>query len=307
MNAITRQHQPAAGAQIAKIFGLSEFQSLKTTGLRSSQITVTRLWTDQSSKELTPTIPTEKASVFSFQLEDLKHHELWKFGRLIYSGGFQKDTLSMVHLEEEPRAYLPVSYDCLQFHIPDLVLKELCDLESLPSFQGLEGRDGRIDPIVTGLCRSLLPALANPASAGRMFFDHVGIALCRYLLGQYRGASRPMAQAGSLTRIQMNRVEEFLLTHLATDLSLDEVAAVCDMPTLTFSRAFRQSTGLAVHQWLRLQRIEFAAKLLRETMQSIASIAYECGFTDQAHLTRLFRSRFNVTPGAYRKAKITPT
>ncbi|OHV82604.1 AraC family transcriptional regulator [Rhizobium sp. LCM 4573] len=296
-----RKHsRPATGAQIASLFGIPDYQTLKTSSLRTSQITVTRLWTDEGTKEMTAAIPVEKASVVSFQLKTLRHHELWKFDRLVYSGGFEKDTISMVHLEEEPRAHLPTSYDCLQFHIPDLVLGELCEQEDLPAFQGLEGSEARVDPVAAHLCRSLLPALENPESAGRLFFDHVGIALAAYLLDNYRGGSRPLAQSSELSRSQMNKIEEYLLTDLTKDHTLESIAAICGMPVSTFAKAFRQTNGMAVHQWLRRRRTERAARLLAESDESIASIAYDCGFTDQAHLTRIFTNLYGATPGAYR-------
>ncbi|WP_209647182.1 helix-turn-helix domain-containing protein [Sinorhizobium mexicanum] len=258
------------------------------------------MWTDEGSKEMTANIPVEKASVVSFQLKTLRHHELWKFDRLFYSGGFEKDTISMVHLEEEPRAHLPTSYDCLMFHIPDLVLRELCEQEELPAFHGLEGREARVDPVAAHLCRSLLPALDDPAGAGRLFFDHVGIALAAYLLDNYRGGSRPLARSSNLTRSQMNKIEEYLLADLTNDHSLEAVAALCEMPVSTFTKAFKETTGFAVHQWLRNRRVEKAARLLSESKEPIAGIAYECGFTDQAHLTRVFTRVYGTTPGSYR-------
>ncbi|MCA1443215.1 helix-turn-helix transcriptional regulator [Ensifer sp. IC4062] len=249
---------------------------------------------------MTANIPVEKASVVSFQLKTLRHHELWKFDRLFYSGGFAKDTISMVHLEEQPRAHLPTDYDCLMFHIPDLVLRELCEQEDMPAFHGLEGQKARVDPVAAHLCRSLLPALENPAAAGRLFFDHVGIAFAAYLLDNYRGGARPLLRSSSLSRLQMKKIEEYLLGDLTRDHSLESIAAVCNMPVSTFSKAFKQTTGLAVHQWLRSKRAERAAELLSETKEAIASIAYECGFTDQAHLTRIFTRIYGTTPGSYR-------
>jgi AraC-like DNA-binding protein len=40
---------------------------------------------------------------------------------------------------------------------------------------------------------------------------------------------------------------------------------------------------------------------LRNPADSISSIAFQAGFADQSHLTRLFRARFGLTPAEYRR------
>ncbi|MBW9051101.1 helix-turn-helix domain-containing protein [Rhizobium mesosinicum] len=292
--------QAATGAQIAKLFGVSDFQTLRSSGLRSEQITVTRLRSSNGGTGMTDTIPEEKASVISFQLENLQHHELWKNDKLFYAGGFAADTTSVVHLSESPRAYLPVSYDCLQFHIPDLVLRELSEQEDFPTFVGLGGKEAKIDPLAAHLSRSLLPALANPAAAGRLFFDHVGVAYCMHLLRNYCGDARPPSKSSSLSDRQVRVAQEFLEAGMQDEPSLMMVAQNCGMSVSVFIKAFRQSTGSTPHEWLRMRRIEVARDLLGTTSDTLADIAYACGFADQSHMNRLFVSLTGETPGQYR-------
>jgi AraC family transcriptional regulator len=48
------------------------------------------------------------------------------------------------------------------------------------------------------------------------------------------------------------------------------------------------------------QRVERVKRLLATTDCSLASIALDTGFYDQAHLTRTFKRLEGVTPGTYR-------
>jgi AraC-like DNA-binding protein len=52
---------------------------------------------------------------------------------------------------------------------------------------------------------------------------------------------------------------------------------------------------------LQIRRLEFARDALQDVETPISGIAFQAGFADQSHLTRLFRARFGVTPARYRR------
>jgi AraC family transcriptional regulator len=63
-----------------------------------------------------------------------------------------------------------------------------------------------------------------------------------------------------------------------------------------FMALFKKSMGLAPHQYVIKQRIEKAKELLIKTPTPIAQIAYQIGFADQSHLTRLIVRHTGFTP-----------
>jgi transcriptional regulator GlxA family with amidase domain len=81
---------------------------------------------------------------------------------------------------------------------------------------------------------------------------------------------------------------------------LQVVADRVSLSCAHFSRGFRQSTGLAPHQWLIRARIEQAQKLMIETSGPLADIALRVGFSDQTHLPRSFSKMVGTSPGAWR-------
>ncbi|WP_354106836.1 AraC family transcriptional regulator [Bradyrhizobium sp. LB14.3] len=109
--------------------------------------------------------------------------------------------------------------------------------------------------------------------------------------------------AGSkLSGHDVARIEELLLDDVSADRSVAELAGACGLSAGQFSRAFRRTLGTSPHQWLLEQRIARAKCLLRGK-QSISEVAFECGFADQSHLTRVFLRKVGMTPGEWRRAK----
>jgi AraC family transcriptional regulator len=84
--------------------------------------------------------------------------------------------------------------------------------------------------------------------------------------------------------------------------SLAELAAVAGVHPSHLVRAFRAHTRMTVGDFLRLERVEAARALIERTSLSFADISVATGFCDQAHLTRVFRRYFSLTPSAYRRA-----
>ncbi|MFT4103122.1 MAG: AraC family transcriptional regulator [Burkholderiaceae bacterium] len=64
---------------------------------------------------------------------------------------------------------------------------------------------------------------------------------------------------------------------------------------------FRQATGLAPRQWLRLQRFAHALELAADSSRGWAEIAAAAGFADQAHLANTFSAMTGFTPSAWRR------
>jgi AraC-like DNA-binding protein len=84
-------------------------------------------------------------------------------------------------------------------------------------------------------------------------------------------------------------------------VGLDRLAAVAGCSPTHFSRAFKQSTGLAPFQWLLQKRIDRAQSLLLGARHSLAEIALATGFSSQAHFTTAFRRVTGHTPGHWRR------
>jgi AraC family transcriptional regulator len=98
----------------------------------------------------------------------------------------------------------------------------------------------------------------------------------------------------------LREAKAFIESHLGDVTSLEVLARMVGRHPVHLSRAFRQAYGLTIGECARQARVRNAAQLLSSSRRPISEIAAECGFCDQAHLSRAFKKVFGVTPAAYR-------
>ena len=106
---------------------------------------------------------------------------------------------------------------------------------------------------------------------------------------------------GRLTQAQMNKLVSRVDALGDGRMSVAEMAATVGLSESWFANVFKQTTGKTPLQWLLVKRIDLAKKLLMESDRSVADIAAQLGFSDQAHLTKAFRQIAGDTPAAWRR------
>jgi len=114
------------------------------------------------------------------------------------------------------------------------------------------------------------------------------------------------ARTGRLAEWQLRRIEAFVQEHLGTALRIADAAACIKLSTSYFSRAFKASKGMSYSEYITLQRVTRAKRLLLTTELAIVDIALVCGFSDQPHLTRIFRQLVGLPPFAWRRQQAAP-
>jgi AraC family transcriptional regulator len=134
------------------------------------------------------------------------------------------------------------------------------------------------------------------------------MAVATHIARTYGGLKIGGRQArGGLAGWQERRATELLAAHLTGQIALQDVAVACSLSVSHFSRAFRETTGLAPHQWLLHRRIEAAKSAMQDARLPLSEIALTCGFADQSHFTRVFSKQVGVSPGCWRRyAEIGP-
>lgn len=89
-------------------------------------------------------------------------------------------------------------------------------------------------------------------------------------------------------------------------LSLEEFARLCHRSLSSFKRDFRKHFGDSPGRWLLQKRLEYAAALLRGNRdKTVTEVVFDSGFEDVSHFNRAFKSRFNLSPTAFRKTEVS--
>lgn len=99
-------------------------------------------------------------------------------------------------------------------------------------------------------------------------------------------------------------VSEIMEANFRFNLSLEEYARLCHRSLSSFKRDFQASFQEAPGKWLLRKRLAYAAALLRTTKMNVTEIAFESGFEDVSHFSRVFKERFQVSPLAYRQSAL---
>jgi AraC family transcriptional regulator len=104
-----------------------------------------------------------------------------------------------------------------------------------------------------------------------------------------------------LPRWKLLRVCEFVESNLGGSIKVADLAKVATLSGSHFNRAFRKSVGVTPRVFILERRIARAQALMLSTQDSLSSIAYACGLSDQSHLTRRFSKIVGLTPSRWRR------
>ncbi|HET9745249.1 MAG TPA: helix-turn-helix transcriptional regulator, partial [Chitinophagaceae bacterium] len=85
------------------------------------------------------------------------------------------------------------------------------------------------------------------------------------------------------------------------NLSLEDYAKMLNLSLSSFKRHFVSVYTTSPGQWLRIQKLNNAHKLLLNTNKPITDISFESGFENSTHFSHLFKKRFGTSPLNYRK------
>jgi AraC family transcriptional regulator len=111
---------------------------------------------------------------------------------------------------------------------------------------------------------------------------------------------------GGLAAWQIARVRAYIDRNLHRTIHIRDLSAIARRSKAHFSRKFKLAVGESPHAFVVSRRLERASHLMMTSAASLSEIALSVGFSDQAHLCRLFRQAFGQSPANWRRQRAIP-
>ncbi|MGY0037227.1 helix-turn-helix domain-containing protein [Pedobacter sp. NJ-S-72] len=92
------------------------------------------------------------------------------------------------------------------------------------------------------------------------------------------------------------------LSSIKSNSSIDNIYHIASKHNITpryLQKLIYQHTGLSAKSFDKINRFQHSLTLIAKNEQPFTSIAYACGYFDQSHFIRDFKSFTGVTPSAY--------
>ena len=86
------------------------------------------------------------------------------------------------------------------------------------------------------------------------------------------------------------------------DLCLDDLCRAVHLCRTQVYRRLKKLTGLSPTEYIQQARLERARQLLSSTGKPVSEVGYEVGFRDPAYFSRVFKTKFHLSPTDFRRS-----
>lgn len=246
-------------------------------------------------------------------VEPMSHHVIMAYngvmqrmerrtGKSVAIGTFRRGVVIIIPEGSSSRWDIPKPVDVVQLYLPDATLKRVAREAEITATDDLLERTAHPDPITSRLLLSAADTLGGNEALDTLFRHQLTDLLATRLLVAHTGSPTTLQPTvGGLAPKVLLRAIERLRSDSDADVSLDALASDAGLSRFHFCRAFKESTGLSPHAWLRQHRLEQAMNMLRDSDETVVSIAVALGYSSQTAFAAAFRKLTGETPSDWRK------
>jgi AraC family transcriptional regulator len=246
-------------------------------------------------------------------VEPMTHHVIMAYngvmqrmerrsGRSVATGTFRPGVVIIIPEGSSSRWDIPKPVDVVQLYLPHTMLKRVAREADAAIPTDLLERTAHPDPITSRLLLTAADAMEGNSALDALFRHQLTDLLATRLLAAHTGSpTTTQPTMGGLSPKVLLRAIERLRSESDADVSLAALASEAGLSRFHFCRAFKESTGLSPHAWLRQYRLEQAMNMLRDTDASVVSVAAALGYSTQTAFAAAFRKLTGETPSDWRK------
>ncbi len=202
-------------------------------------------------------------------------------------------TLRFLPAGEPHENYFPTGARCLRVELPSSILDRAREFGVVLSLPG-----ELTTPEDASLTQRLFKEFRQNDDLSPLSIEELSFQLLQEC------SNEPACQREQLPE-WLRRTREMLHEESASRLTLAELAHSADRHPVQVCRQFHRRFQCTIGEYVRRLRVGRAQSLLTSSDLSLAEIALVCGFSDQSHFTRAFRSLTGTPPRKFRKLKAT--
>lgn len=252
---------------------------------------------------------TRQQRIPGLRLSVLEHHGARAFPAHVHERASFSLLLHGSYCEEIGRRSLPQRSMSLGFHPAGMEHKDSVGSRG-GRFFILEIEGGaRVHPGDPGRAHSdplLLPSVELLGPVLKLYreslrWDHCSAPIAEGLFSELVGCMDPgLRRAGMRPPVWLPRVEEMVRARFRENLPLATLSACAGVHPAHLTRVFRRFLGKSPGDLARELRVRSVCEGLADRDRPLAELAFEAGFADQAHMSRIFASQTGMTPGTLR-------
>lgn len=290
------------GNEYGKCFYLEKVPSLLLQSENGPRIAATRMTRPEGMSE--PTAPVRPEPSFNVVIHLRASADpawgTWVDGRFFPTPVWEQGGVGVYDLRSNPIALRSSPFDAVHFNLPRATLNAFAAENEMPPIEALSFTQGKRNEVLFRLTQFILPWLGDETRISHLTFDYFALMFCSHVTSVYGNVrSLPADGAARLAPWQMRRITELIENRLGGELRLSALAAECGLSTSHFARSFKKSFGVPVHRFVIERRVERAKLLMKTSTMSLAEIALESGFSDQASFCRTFGAFVGTPPGRW--------
>lgn len=189
--------------------------------------------------------------------------------------------------------------DLIVLYAETAAIRGFCgQLPLSPSIRPIREYTNR-EPAIGMLCDDLR------RRARQIKFDHerhigtVGASLASFVVRAHFAPSIVRASPAPMRAADRARVERYIAEHLNEPFSLTTLAKVARMSRSHFCRVFKAETGFKPRDYFNRCRILRAKEILATGRYNFTEVAYQLGFSEVGHFTRVFKKVLHAPPRTF--------
>jgi AraC family transcriptional regulator len=223
-------------------------------------------------------------------------------GKSLVTGTARNGVVTIIPAGSSARWDIDGSVNVVQLFLPHGTLTRVAAEADRGGAIDLTERTAHPDLVTSRLLTSAADVLDGHDTLDTLFRQQLTDLLATRLLSAHTGKPPAYQPAlGGLAPTVLRRAIARLRSDADMDVSLATLSTDAGLSRFHFCRAFKESTGLSPHNWLRQYRLEQALNMLRDPNNSVAMVAATLGYASQTAFAAAFRKLTGETPSEWRR------